>query len=83
MSALHSAGRFLSRKYLAKSLDLAGTVAENGSDLVETFVAARRMSELVDALAVTSKYMLLAEEEKPASSKRGIENVKIWSDLKL
>ena len=79
MSALNEAGLFLSRKYLAKSLNIAGIVAEKGSDLGETFVTARRMSEFVDALTVTSKTMLLAEEKKASSGKRGMENPAIWT----
>ena len=80
LSALNLVGYALTRKYLAKALDLAGVIAKNGSDIIETFVAARRMSELVNMLTATSKHMLHAEEVKPLSSgKRGMENAAIWT----
>ena len=50
-------------------MDLAAVIAAEDGDLAATFVAAGRMSELVDMFAITSKSILLADEEGSKSSK--------------
>ena len=82
-SALNFDGHALSREVLLKCLDLAATVAADGSDLADCFMAARRMSELVDSMAITSKNILHAEEKGAKAGKRGKKssgkNLAIWS----
>ena len=82
-SALHFDGHALSRELLLKCLDLAATIAAKGSDLTECFVAAGRVSELVDSMAITSKSILHAEEKGAKAGKRGKKssgkNPAIWS----
>ena len=71
-SVLHYGGHNLSRENLLKCLDLAAIIAEEGSDLAECFIAAGRMSELVDSMAVVSKSVLSAQEQasKPSKGKK-------------
>ncbi|KAL8729897.1 MAG: hypothetical protein Q9166_004454 [cf. Caloplaca sp. 2 TL-2023] len=63
--------------------ELGATVAAPDSDLAGCFVSSKRMSELVDALAVTSMNMLVAEEygigSKKLSAKMGLWNSKSQS----
>ena len=71
-SVLHYGGHNLSRENLLKCLDLAAIIAKEGSDLAECFIAAGRMSELVDSMAVVSKSVLSAQEQasKPSKGKK-------------
>ena len=76
-------GHALSRDVLLKSLNLAAIIAAEDSDLVGCFVAAGRMSELVDSLAITSVNILHAEEKGAKAGKKGKktsgENPAIWT----
>ncbi|KAI4100903.1 MAG: hypothetical protein LQ339_005328 [Xanthoria mediterranea] len=73
---LNYSSQYLSRSYLLKSMELGATVAAPDSDLAECFVSSKRMPEMVDALAVTSMNMLVAEEygigNKKMSAKMGL-----------
>ncbi|KAI9819863.1 MAG: Nucleoporin nup84 [Pycnora praestabilis] len=62
-SVLHGAGHFLSRDNLLHCMSLATRIAVEGSDLAECFTATGRMSELVDAFAMSSKAILRANEK--------------------
>ena len=62
-SVLHFAGHAISREMLLQSMKFAARVAAQDSDVVACFVSAGRMRELVDALAVTSKAILKANEQ--------------------
>ncbi|KAL9050986.1 MAG: hypothetical protein Q9162_006306 [Coniocarpon cinnabarinum] len=68
-SSLTCAGWYVSRDSFIDSLELGRTISEN-DELVRCFQKAERMRELVDALALTSKRMLLANENKGQGSKR-------------
>lgn len=63
-------------------MDLAATVAATDSDLADIFVTAKRMSELVDSMAIASKSILRAEEIGRQSGKKGKklngETMDIW-----
>lgn len=68
---------------LLKGLNLAATIAAEESNLIGCFVAARRMAELVDSLAITSVNILHAEEKGAKAGKKGKkssgENPAIWT----
>ncbi|MCJ1479588.1 Nucleoporin nup84 [Lambiella insularis] len=82
-SVLNFGGHALSRDILLKCMDLAATVAAKDSELAEIFVAAGRMSELVESMAIASKSILRAEEIGQQSGKKGKrvngETMDIWS----
>lgn len=50
-------------------MELAALIASESGDLSGTFVAAQRMSELVDMFAIVSKSILAAEEKGTRGSK--------------
>jgi len=60
-SALYFAGFAISRQHLVQCMDLAQEVAQNDS-LTQTFVASRRMQELVTAFALDSQALLRSNE---------------------
>lgn len=61
-SILHYNGHALSRDILLNCMELAALIAAENGDLSGTFVAAQRMSELVDMFAIVSRSILAAEE---------------------
>lgn len=62
-SVLHFAGHAISREILLRSMEFAASVAAEGSDVAACFVSTGRIRELVDALAITSKAILKANEQ--------------------
>lgn len=65
------------------SMDLATVIAANDSDLAECFMAAHRMAELMDGLAVASKTIMHAEEVgtqtgKPPRKMKG-KTLALWT----
>lgn len=68
-SILHYNGHALTPHILLKCMDLAALVAAEDGDLAGTFVAAKRMSELVDMFAIVSKSILTADEKRSVASK--------------
>ena len=79
-SALQSAGHLISRDYFIVSLELGSAIASNDG-IVRCFSEARRMRELVDCLALTSKAMVKVNETKNNSSKKrgkGPKTTGIW-----
>lgn len=82
-SALHSAAHLVSRDNFIISLELGKAVSSN-DELIRCFTRARRMRELIDSLALTSKAMLKLNELKQHSSKKrgkGPKTLGIW-DIK-
>ncbi|KAL9043087.1 MAG: hypothetical protein Q9180_000120 [Flavoplaca navasiana] len=73
---MNFSAQYLSRSYLLKSMELGAMIAAPESDLAGCFVSSKRMAEMVDALAVTSMNMLVAEEygigSKKMSAKMGL-----------
>lgn len=67
VSALHFAGTGLSRDNLLECMELAAVIAERNSDLSNSFVAAGRMKELVEAFAACSKALAISTGEKRAA----------------
>ncbi|KAL8712238.1 MAG: hypothetical protein Q9220_003389 [cf. Caloplaca sp. 1 TL-2023] len=78
ITVLNFGARYISRDKLLKSLELGAAVAAKESDLTECFVAAGRMSELVDAMAVISTNMLVAEEYSHGKKKVSAK-MALWS----
>ena len=77
-------GQMLSRQNLVRSMDLAALVADEKSGLAACFVRAGRMAELVRALAVSSRFMLKADEAgnrkgRGLRRQRSGEALAIWS----
>lgn len=69
VSTLHFAGTCLSRDYLLECMELASVVADKNSDIATCFVEGRRMTELVEALALCSKALaVVTADKKPAGS---------------
>lgn len=77
-AVLNYSAQYLSRSYLLKSLELGAKVAAPDSDLAGCFVSSKRMPELVDALAVTSMNMVLAEEYCIGGKKKSAR-MGLWS----
>ncbi|KAL8851254.1 MAG: hypothetical protein Q9221_003784 [Calogaya cf. arnoldii] len=75
---LNYSSQYLSRSYLLKSMELGATIAAPGSDLAGCFVSSKRMPEMVDALAVTSMNMLVAEEYAIGTKKMSAR-MGLWS----
>lgn len=82
-SALHCAGHLISRDNFIGSLELGKSISTN-DELIRCFTHAKRIRELVDSLALTSKAMLKLNEQKPHASKqrgKGPKTLGIW-DIK-
>jgi nuclear pore complex protein Nup107 len=81
-TVLNYSGYSISRDILLKCMDLAALIAAEGSDLAASFVAAGRMPELVESLALSSRNMIQAEERgfRPGKSRRkpNGERLDLW-----
>ncbi|KAL8692435.1 MAG: hypothetical protein Q9218_002535 [Villophora microphyllina] len=69
---------YLNREYLLKALDVGAVIAAKDSDLASCFVATGRMPELMDALAITSTNMLVAEDFG-RGNKKVLAKMALWS----
>ncbi|KAL5336919.1 107-domain-containing protein [Aspergillus crustosus] len=76
-SALYFSAHVISSDYLVQCMNLALQVSENDF-LTRSFVAAGRMAELVDALALSSKAMVNARAKSGARLLGG-ESLGIWN----
>ncbi|GMG28167.1 unnamed protein product [Aspergillus oryzae var. brunneus] len=76
-NALYYAGHVLTSELLVQCMNLAMQVSEN-EYLTSAFVASRRMAELVDALALSSKAMVNTQA-KPGKKLLGGESLGIWN----
>ena len=78
---MNFSAQYVSRNLLLKSMDLAALVAEEGSDLATSFVAAGRMPELVDSFANSSKNLIRAQERGASKAKKRLngESLEIWA----
>ncbi|KAL9585203.1 MAG: hypothetical protein Q9212_001668 [Teloschistes hypoglaucus] len=75
---LNYSAHYISREYLLKALDVGAAIAAKDSDVARCFAATRRMPELLDVLAITSKNMLVAEEIG-RGNKRVSAKMALWS----
>ncbi|KAE8355571.1 107-domain-containing protein [Aspergillus coremiiformis] len=75
-NALYYAGHVLNSELLVQCMNLAMQVSEN-EYLTSAFVASRRMAELVDALALSSKAMVNTRA-KAGKTLLGGESLGIW-----
>ncbi|KAL4780475.1 107-domain-containing protein [Aspergillus varians] len=76
-SALYYSAHVISSDILVQCMNLAMQVAEN-EYLTRSFVASRRMAELMDAVALSSKAMVNARA-KPNTRLLGGESLGIWN----
>ncbi|KAL2818994.1 107-domain-containing protein [Aspergillus cavernicola] len=76
-SALYYSAHVISSDYLVQCMNLAMQVAEN-EYLTRSFVVSKRMGELMDALALSSKAMVNARA-KPNARLLGGESLGIWN----
>ncbi|KAG2415467.1 hypothetical protein HFD88_006658 [Aspergillus terreus] len=76
-NALYYAGHVLSSEHLVQCMNMAIQVSEN-EYLTRSFVFSRRMAELVDALALSSKAMVNTRA-KPGKKMLGGESLGIWN----
>lgn len=78
-SSLLMAGHAVSRQSLVKCMELANTVAASPS-LLSTCVEARRMREIVSALAMSSQVLLRANETgNRKSTEKKVKGFDMWS----
>lgn len=75
---LNYSAQYISREYLLKALDVGAAIAARDSDVARCFAATRRMPELLEVLAITSKNMLVAEEFG-RGNKRVSAKMALWS----
>ena len=80
-TVLNFSAHSLSRDLLLRSMDLAAQIAAEDSDLSSCFTAAKRMPELVDSFALSSKNIIRAEESGGGKSKTKPdgERLDIWT----
>jgi nuclear pore complex protein Nup107 len=76
-SALYYCAHIVSSEILVQCMNLAMQVAEN-EPLTRSFVAGKRMAELMDALALSSKAMVNAHA-KPDARSAGGESLGLWT----
>ena len=83
IDALNVSARFVSRDLLLKIMDLAATIAAEGSDIAASFLSAGRMAELVTCFAFASQNIIRAEEQggKGVKSRRKQDgkSLEVWS----
>lgn len=68
--SLQFAGNVLTRHFLVECMELSALIAVEGSDLLSVFIETGRMQELVDALAMASKTLLLVTSARQAPGSR-------------
>lgn len=76
-NALYFSAHVLTSEILVQCMNLAMQVSEN-EYLTRSFVSSRRMAELVDALALSSKAMVQTRA-KPGKRLLGGESLGIWT----
>lgn len=65
---MEMAGILLTREFFMDAMDLATIIAAEDSDLLELFANTGRMPELVDALASSSKQLLISTSTKKGTT---------------
>ena len=68
--SLQFAGNVLTRDFLMECMQISALIAEENSDLLKPFIETGRMQELVEALAMASKSLLLITSARQASGSR-------------
>ncbi|KAE8443343.1 hypothetical protein EG329_001986 [Mollisiaceae sp. DMI_Dod_QoI] len=69
ITTLQFAGQSLSREFLLECMEFSVMVADEDSDLLNVFMKTGRMQELVEALAFSSKNLLLVTSQKTSTSR--------------
>ena len=78
-SILNFSSHFAGRQILKTSMDLAGLIAEEDSDLATCLIEAGRMPELMDSFAVVAKSMIVAEAKRPGEKNKDGKTLDLWS----
>jgi nuclear pore complex protein Nup107 len=60
----------LTREFLLECMDIAATIAEEGSDVLDLFEQNGRMQELVQGLALASKTLLIYSSARKSAGTR-------------
>jgi nuclear pore complex protein Nup107 len=68
--SLQFAGNALTRDFLMECMELSALIAEEDSDILNLFICTGRMQELVEALAMSSKTLLLVTSARQAPGSR-------------
>lgn len=76
---LQFAGQHLSREFLLECMEFATMVADEDFDLLGVFVSTGHIQELVEALAFSSKNLVLVTSQKPGSSRSKKYRMKGWT----
>jgi nuclear pore complex protein Nup107 len=71
IASLQFAGNALTRDFLMECMELSALIAEEDSDLLDLFIETGRMQELVEALAMASKTLLLVTSARQTPGSRG------------
>jgi nuclear pore complex protein Nup107 len=79
ISTLQVAGRLLSRDLIMECMDLSSLIADEGSDLLELFVASERVGELVTFFAQAGQELLIVTSQKTSQSKSKKLRSKGWT----
>lgn len=70
IAVLRYGGTVLTRDFLMQCMDISASIAEDGSDLLDLFLTTGRMQDLVNALALASKDLLLLTSQKQGQNSR-------------
>lgn len=76
-SALYTSGHFVSRDILVQCLSLA-TVVSSSNNLTESFIESKRMCELVDAFALSSREVASVRDLKSKKKLAQGASLEIW-----
>lgn len=79
IATLQFVGQHLSREFLLECMDLCTIVADEDSDLLETFASTGNLPALVEVLTFSSKNLLLVTSQKTGASRTKKLRMKGWT----
>lgn len=79
ITTLQFAGQNLSREFLLECMEFSTIVADEDSDLLDVFTSTGHIHGLVEALAFSSKNLLLVTSQKPGASRSKKMRMKGWT----
>lgn len=79
ITTLQFAGQHLSREFLLECMEFSTMVADEDSDLLGVFTSTGHMYGLIEALAFSSKNLLLVTSQKPGASRSKKLRMKGWT----
>ncbi|KHJ35159.1 putative nuclear pore complex protein [Erysiphe necator] len=83
ITTLQVAGLYLNQDFLLEAMEVSSILADEDSDVLETFIRTGRLHEMVDNLARASKTLLTVSSSKQKSVSRSIRLKKQGRTLKL